>query len=205
VEQTAQLIRDTRPHDCQLSPLALYPGTRMYDDYKAEGRIQRDFYRESGDAEIFARQDAHTENALKHLYAQIEAVKPKARYTAAEFAEQKKWLGFCAVTNILCGEAAEDTGRFNEAEAEYAEVIKREPANAWGWMKRALLYEKLERMKDAKADLAEVLALAPGNPEATELAGLWGLKLHKERRSRPAHGPMAEMKGADAFLARPKM
>ena len=177
----------------------------MYDQYKAEGRIHRDFFRNSGDAEIFARVDAHTEKSLRHLDAEIQKVKPKARYTPQEFAEQKRWLGFCAVTNILCGEAAEDLGRHIEAEAEYAEVIRREPQNPWGFMKRALLYEKLERMKDAKADLAEVLNLAPGNPEATELAGLWGLHMKKDRAKKPAHGPAAEMKGAEAYLARPKM
>ncbi|MFN8010950.1 MAG: radical SAM protein [Holophagaceae bacterium] len=204
VELTARFIRDTKPHDCQLSPLALYPGTRMYDRIRAEGKVSRDFFRESGDAEIFARQDAHTEQALQFLYREIEAVKPKARYTPKEFAEQKRWLGFCAVTNLLCGEAAEDTGRWTEAEAEYAEIIAREPGNFWGFMKRALLFEKLDRMKEAKADLAEALALAPGNPEATELASLWGVALRKARRKAPAHGPTAEMKGGQAFLARPK-
>jgi radical SAM superfamily enzyme YgiQ (UPF0313 family) len=205
VEQTADLIRATKPHDCQLSPLALYPGTRMYDQYRAEGRISRDFYRESGDAEIFARMDPHTEKALRHLDKVIQATKAKARYTPAEFAEQKKWLGFCAVTNLLCGEAAEETGRFVEAEAEYTEIIRREPNNFWGFMKRALLFERQERLKEAKADLAEALALAPGNPEATELAGLWGLKQQKARKGGPAHGPRAEMKGAEAYLQRPKM
>ena len=50
-----------------------------------------------------------------------------------------------------------------------------------------------------------MLALAPGNPEATELAGLWGLKQHKTPKKKPAHGPTAEMKGAEAYLSRPKM
>jgi len=205
IELTAQLMRDTKPHDVQLSPLALYPGTRMYDRYKAEGRIARDFYSESGDAEIFARQDGHTEKALRFLYDEAQKVKATARYTPTEFAEQKKLLGFCATTNILCGEAAEETGRFNEAKAEYDEIIAKEPGNFWGFMKRALLAEKLERMSEAKADLEEALALAPGNPEATELEGLWGLKLHKRREAKPAHGPTAVMKGAENYLARPKM
>jgi radical SAM superfamily enzyme YgiQ (UPF0313 family) len=205
VELTADLIRASRPHDCQISPLALYPGTRMYDQHRAEGRISRDFFRASGDAEIFARVDAHTEKALRYLEEVTQKVRSKARYSATEFAEQKKWLGFCAVTNLLCGEAAEETARWNEAQAEYDEVIRREPANFWGWMKRALLFEKQERLKDAKADLQEALALAPGNPEAMELAGLWGLRLRKERSSKPASGPMAEMKGAQAYLRRPKL
>jgi radical SAM superfamily enzyme YgiQ (UPF0313 family) len=205
VELTADLIRATKPHDCQLSPLALYPGTRMYDDYRAQGRISRDFYRESGDAEIFARVDAHTERALRHLEDVGQKVRGKARYTPVEFAEQKRWLGFCAVTNLLCGEAAEETERWTEAQAEYDEVIRREPGHFWGWMKRALLLEKLERPREAKADLQEALALAPGNPEAVELAGLWGLKLRKQRSRKLAHGPTAEMKGAETYLTRPKV
>ncbi|MBP1772534.1 MAG: radical iron-sulfur cluster-binding oxidoreductase [Holophagaceae bacterium] len=204
VEETSGFIRDTRPSDCQISPLALYPGTRMFDQYRAEGRIQRDFYRASGDAEIFARVDGHTEKALRHLDQAAQRAKARSRFTPAEFAEQKAWLGFCAVTNLLCGEAAEEEGRWLEAEAEYAEIIRQEPANPWGFMKRALLHEKLGRADQARTDLTEVLALAPGNPEATELAGLWGLKRAKARPKRPAHGPTAEMKGAEAYLSRPK-
>jgi len=205
VEETAAFIRDTRPSDCQISPLALYPGTRMFDQYRAEGRIRKDFYRASGDAEIFARVDGHTEKALRHLDREAQRTKAKSRFTATEFAEQKAWLGFCAVTNLLCGEAAEEEGRFTEAEAEYSEIIAREPANPWGFMKRALLRDKLGRAVEARGDLAEVLALAPGNPEATELAALWGLKQHKTRAKKPAHGPTAEMKGAEAYLSRPKL
>ena len=200
VEESLALIRDARPHDVQVSPLALYPGTRLFDRYRAEGRISREFYRKQGDAEIFARQDAHTERALRALYDAAQAVKPKARYSPAEFAEQKRWLGFCAVTNLLCGEAAEDEARFAEAEAEYTEIVRREPQNPWGWLKRALLRERTGSKKEARADLAEVLALAPANPEAAGLAASWGL--NRPRRSRPAHGPTAEMKGSETYLKR---
>jgi len=202
VEATAELIRITRPHDVQISPLALYPGTRLFDRYRQEGRISRDFFRGSGDAEIFARVDAHTEKALRHLAEVGERVKPRAVYTAAEFAEQKRWLGFCAVTNLLCGEAAEEAGRPGEAEAEYDEVIKLEPGNSWGFLKRALLRRRLGRLPAARADLDEVLALAPGNPEAVELAREWKGRSGKAKGWELAHGPTAEMKGAEAYLER---
>ena len=200
VEETATFIRDTKPSDCQISPLALYPGTRMFDQYRAEGRIQKDFYRVSGDAEIFARVDGHTEKALRHLDQAAQRAKTRSRFSTAEFAQQKAWLGFCAVTNLLCGEAAEEESHWTEAEAEYTEIITKEPANPWGFMKRALLCEKLGQLDRARADLAEVLALAPGNPEATELAALWGLKQSRSRPKKPAHGPTAEMKGAETYL-----
>ena len=200
VELSAELIRITRPHDVQISPLALYPGTRLFDQYRAEGRIQRDFFRGAGDAEVFARVDAHTEKALRHLAAVAERTRLKAVYTPHEFAEQKRWLGFCAVTNLLCGEAAEEAGLPLEAEAEYAEVIRREPGNSWGFLKRALLLAKTGRIPQALADVAEVLALAPGNPEALELDRQWRTKGGKGRAWKVAQGPKAEMKGAEAFL-----
>ncbi len=204
VEESAAFIRDTRPQDCQISPLALYPGTRMFDQYRAEGRLQPDFYRVSGDAEVFARVDNHTEKALRHLDQAAHRAQEKARFTPGEFAEQKAWLGFCAVTNLLCGESAEVAGLWLEAEAEYAEIIAREPANPWGFLKRALLRDRLGRREEARADLAEVLALAPGNPEAAQLARQWEVKGGQRKTRRPAHGPTAELKGAETYLSRPK-
>jgi len=202
VELTADLIRGTRPHDVQVSPLALYPGTRLFDRYRQEGRISRDFFRGSGDAEIFARVDAHTERALRHLAEVSAQTRSRAVYSPAEFAEQKRWLGFCAVTNLLCGEAAEEAGRPLEAEAEYAEVIRLEPGNSWGFLKRALLLRRLGRSAEARADLDEVLALAPGNPEALELARQWRAKPGKGKRWTAAQGPAAEMKGSESYLER---
>lgn len=198
VQESLDLIAATRPHDVQVSPLALYPGTRLFDRYRAEGRISREFYRALGDAEVFARQDAHTERSLRAHYDAAQAVKPRARYTPAEFAEQKRWLGYCTVTWLLCGEAAEDEGRTAEAEAEYGEIIRREPGSPWGWMKRAVLRHRAGRRAEAKADLDEVLALAPGNPEAVELAADWGRG--RKRKAGPAHGPVGEMKGGEAYL-----
>ena len=173
VEASAELIRETRPHDVQISPLAIYPGTRLFERYRAEGRVGKDFFRATGDAEVFARVDAHTERALRHLEQAAARAQGRSAYTPQEFLEQKKWLGFCAVTNLLCGEAAERAGRFIEAEAEYDEIIAREPSNTWGFLKRALLRERQGRRPQALADLGEVLRLAPGNPEATRLKELW--------------------------------
>jgi radical SAM superfamily enzyme YgiQ (UPF0313 family) len=202
VEASAGLIRLARPHDVQISPLALYPGTRLFDRYRQEGRISPDFYRGSGDAEVFARVDAHTERALRHLAEVSAQTRPLAIYTPGEFAEQKRWLGFCAVTSLLCGEAAEDAGRPGEAEAEYGEVIRQEPGNSWGFLKRALLRRRQGRTPEALADLQEVLALAPGNPEAEALVRQWRARPGKGKAKgwEPAHGPAAVMKGARTYL-----
>jgi len=124
--------------------------------------------------------DAHTERALRYLAEVSDRTRARAVYSPAEFAEQKRWLGYCAVTNLLCGEAAEEAGRPLEAEAEYEEVIRMEPGNSWGFLKRALLRQRMGRPAEARADLDEVLALAPGNPEALELAQQWHQKGHQK-------------------------
>jgi tetratricopeptide (TPR) repeat protein len=195
VRLSEALIREGRPHDVQVSPLALYPGTRLFDRYRAEGRIDEAFYRMTGDAEVFARVDAHTERALCHLDEVITAARPAAAYTDADIAAQKAFLGFCAVTNLLWGEALEEQGRLAEARAEYDELVVREPGNPWGFMKRALLRHRLGDPAGARDDLREVLALAPGNPEAVELESRWGRSV----RSAPRRG--GTMKGGEAFLA----
>nr|WP_320132604.1 radical SAM protein [uncultured Holophaga sp.] len=166
VEQSAALIRETRPHDVQIAPLAVYPGTRLFDQYRAQGRVSPDFFRATGDAEVFARVDAHTEKALVHLDSVAGRVGAKAAYRLEDFARQKKWLGYCAVTQILCGDALEAAGRHVEAEAEYAEIIRREPGSTWGFLRRALLREGLGELRGALEDLQEVLSLVPGHPEA---------------------------------------
>lgn len=171
VEASAAFIREARPHDVQIAPLAIYPGTTLFTKYTAEGRIDRDFFRRTGDAEVFARIDTHTEKALRHLAHASERV--LSAYTPADFAEQKRWLGFCAVTNLLCGDAAEAAGRLGEALAEYEEIIRREPRNPWGFFRRALLRERMGKRKEGLMDLREVLALAPGNPEGVRLMERW--------------------------------
>jgi tetratricopeptide (TPR) repeat protein len=185
VEASAELIRETRPHDVQISPLAIYPGTRLFERYRAEGRVGKDFFRATGDAEVFARVDSHTERALRRLEQAAARAQGRSAYTPREFLEQKKWLGFCAVTNLLCGDAAEVAGRFIEAEAEYDEIIAREPSNTWGFLRRALLRERQGRRPEALADLGEVLRLAPGNPEAMRLKELW-TQSRRETRSAQA-------------------
>lgn len=199
VETSAAFIRETQPHDVQISPLAIYPGTRLFDRYRAEGRIGEDFFRATGDAEVFARVDAHTERALRHLEATAQRVKRRATYTPEAFAEQKRYLGFCAVTNLLCGEAAETEGRSLEAEQEYTEIVLREPGNPWGWLKRAILRERTGRLREALADLDEVLRLAPRNPEAEALRAQWTRTRAQSARSPRPVPPKVRRKGTHPF------
>jgi len=111
VEATADLIRTTRPHDVQVSPLALYPGTRLFDRYRQEGRISKDFLPGHwGRRDLRPGGRPHRKGPAPPGRGERTDPAPGGLHPA-EFAEQKQWLGFCAVTNLLCGEAAEEAGR----------------------------------------------------------------------------------------------
>jgi len=165
------LIKRVLPHDVQISPLAVYPGTRLYRELTASGAIPPNFYRRRKETEVFARFDPtkelddFTSQALNTLRRTAEKNHARARYTPKDFQKQKNFLGWCATTNILCGEAAEDAGDMEEAIKQYSEIIKMEPQNPWGWLKRGLLHLRIERTPNACADLMEVLNLTPNNNE----------------------------------------
>jgi tetratricopeptide (TPR) repeat protein len=202
VAKSEALIDRVLPHDVQISPLAVYPGTRLYSGLIASGAIQPDFYSKSKDIEVFARKhdepiftkvgddkgrctlmrvlndvmignerayvDGHTGEALERLRLASENVRERARYTPEEFRQQKRFLGWCATTNILCGEAAEDVGDFEEASAQYTEVIQREPDNPWGWLKRGSMRINQGQYGTAADDMREVLKLMPNNYDAID-------------------------------------
>jgi len=205
VAQSEALIEKLLPHDVQLAPLAVYPGTRLYRDLLDSGAIPKNFYSKAKDAEVFARRadkgimepmydnssgtprlvgyrhineinmgagwgfvDEHTAKALARLQKAADAVKPKARYTPEDYKRQKKLLGWCATTNMLCGEAAEDTNDFLEARVQYSEIIQKEPHNPWGWMKRGFLAIKTGDLASALQDVQEALKIVPNSPDALD-------------------------------------
>ncbi len=169
VQASGRIIKETRPHDVQISPLALYPGTRLFEGYRKQGLIRKDFFNKQGDVEVFARVDAHTRKALDHLSAVASSVQAKAAYTPAEIQTQKRFLGYCAVTNLIYGESLEQGGHFAEAETEYQEILRQEPDNPWGWLKRGQVRLTLGKKKGAQEDFKELLRLAPGNAQGLSL------------------------------------
>ena len=176
VEESVRLIKELLPHDVQISPLAVYPGTRLYSELIASSTLPPDFFHNARDTEVFARgMDEFTKIAIARLSLTAEKIKVKARYTPTDFRQQKKFLGWCVTTNILCGEAAEDADQIEDAFIQYSEIIKHEPLNPWGWLKRALLNAKCGKKNAAKADLREVLNLTPKNREAIDVSRELGL------------------------------
>jgi tetratricopeptide (TPR) repeat protein len=109
--------------------------------------------------------------------------------TVRSYAEQALWLlwsrsGDAAVDRLMeRGLEEMQSGRRREAIATFSEVVRRKPAFAEGWNKRATALYLAGEFQRSLADCAEVLKRNPRHFGALSGAGLIHLKLEHHREA----------------------
>jgi tetratricopeptide (TPR) repeat protein len=109
--------------------------------------------------------------------------------TVRRYAEQALWMlwsrsGDEAVDRLLeRGIDEMQSGRHAEAIATFSEVIRRKPAFAEGWNKRATALYLSGEFQRSLADCAEVIKRNPRHFGALSGAGLVNLELEQERQA----------------------
>lgn len=156
-QKTCELIQNIRPDDGYVSPLAYYPGTHLFEDAVQQGRVARDVFERHADAAVYA--SAHTGQNTRRLLNQLAAQQEPG--SARRFQRQKQLLGFCYTTNVLAGEWYRQSGEYRAAEAEFREIINREPENPWGWFLLAELYREQGRHAAARDHYLAVSKIVP--------------------------------------------
>ncbi len=156
IKQTLELIRHIHPDDGYVSPLAYYPGTKLYNDAVASGATTTGIFTESLQAALYAVPTPGCTSALllKELTKNIQD-------DPERFNRQKKRLGFCYTTNIIAGEWYRQRKDYNKAEIEFLEIMAVQPKNPWGWFLLGDLYTEMGRIKKGKGFYAEVLRIVP--------------------------------------------
>jgi tetratricopeptide (TPR) repeat protein len=105
--------------------------------------------------------------------------------TVRAYAEQALWMlwsrsGDAGVDRLMARGAEEmHSGRHREAIATYSEVIRRRPAFAEGWNKRATVLYLMQEFRRSLEDCAEVLRRNPRHFGALSGAGLNHLELEQ--------------------------
>lgn len=179
---TCRLIDEIKPADGQVSPLAYYPGAALFEKGIAAGAVSGDIFESAKSPALFVRNDPAVANSTAALLARLERAAKKGRFSAEEFRSQKSALGYCHATNVLAGEFYENAGRWRQAEAEYREIVEKEPDNPWGWLMLGELYAGMEIIDKAKSAFAELIRLVPAHaPAYAHLGELHRLSAgHKE-------------------------
>lgn len=136
IGETMRLIRGIRPHDGIVSPVALYPGTALFDRLGDTGASGDAIWFSRDDSGIYARRDPAAGRWVKNLARELSRVGAASAYTAAEFREHRNLAGGESwVTDLMEGDrllANDEPGR---AEALYRSVAIRMPENPWGHLK----------------------------------------------------------------------
>ena len=176
LKATLRLIEEIKPGDGQISPLAYYPGTTLFEKGVLSGSVKGDIFETARKPALFVRNDPFVASSTTALLAKLERVAKKNRFTLVEFRTQKKVLGYCHATNVLTGDFYENAGHWRLAEAEYREIIEREPANPWGWLMLGELYAGMGNIDKAKSAFKDLLQLVPKHaPAYAQLGELFRL------------------------------
>ncbi len=168
LQATLRLIERLRPHDGQVSPLAYYPGTALFEEGVKAGRIPPDLFETAQEEAFYARNDPFVARSTAAILAQLVKTARNSRYTAKDFAIQREFLGYCHATNIMAGEMYEERGELAAALRDYQQVISREPENPWGWLAAGELYLTMGAAGKADKAFRELLRLVPANRTAHE-------------------------------------
>lgn len=156
IRQTIELIRRIHPDDGYVSPLAYFPGTRLYEEAIERGSVDRSVFVNNHDPAVFA-----LEKRGKSSSRLLKQLANSAPENALRFKEQKKLLGYCYVTNVLAGEFCRQNGDHVAAEREFREIVQREPDNPWGWYLLGELYREIGRISQAAECYRAVCGIVP--------------------------------------------
>lgn len=177
LRQTMDLIKRIRPDDGYVSPLAFFPGTRMFEAAVASGDVDLSVFETSHGAAVFAL-DKHGKNSSRLL----KCLGSSAPHDARRFHGQKQLLGYCFATNVLAGEYFRQCGDRGAAEREFRELVEREPDNPWGWYLLGELYAELGRTSQSMECYRMVCEIVPEHGPSRQ-----ALKAKKKRgRNDPA-------------------
>jgi anaerobic magnesium-protoporphyrin IX monomethyl ester cyclase len=162
VEKTKSLIKKILPGDGIVSPVAYYPGTELYESGKRKKVIADDVWFKNHTPGIYLRNDSTVKVWMNELLKELNAIRSKSWYTAKDFAFHRKITGDdCWVTDILEGDYYLDEEKHSEAETCYSRVIKRYPANLWGYLRMGKLKFFMDDFADAETNYRTVTVLAP--------------------------------------------
>jgi radical SAM superfamily enzyme YgiQ (UPF0313 family) len=170
LRETVDLLDDIRAHDGQVSPLAWYPGTRIFDAGVKTGAVSSDLFEHDRGTALYVRTDPFVAHSTKVLLDSIARRSEENSFTKSDFRDQKRYLGYCHATNVMAGEMYESQDEWRKAEAEYREIIAREPENPWGWLLLGELFAGRGKNREARQAFESLLTIVPAH--APGYAGL---------------------------------
>jgi anaerobic magnesium-protoporphyrin IX monomethyl ester cyclase len=163
LNKTLALLDMIKAHDGQISPLAYYPGTRIFENGVRSGVVAADLFETDRREALYVRSDPAVARSTKALLERLTLTAGKNAFSPTDFSNQQKLLGYCYATNIMAGEQYESGSKCVKAEAEYREIIVKEPENPWGLLLIGELYARNGNFVGARRAFENLIRLVPAH------------------------------------------
>jgi anaerobic magnesium-protoporphyrin IX monomethyl ester cyclase len=161
IQATLALIREILPHDGIVAPLAVYPGTKLYEDSKRFLGVGDDVWVNDPRAALWVREDEVAQRHYRMLTTELQRTGKRAAYGPADFDRFDRELGFCFTTAMQRSEYHRGRGEMDRALAAAEEIVRRAPENPWGPLRLAELHAESGAPQEASAMRARARALVP--------------------------------------------
>ncbi|HKY33961.1 MAG TPA: radical SAM protein [Candidatus Polarisedimenticolia bacterium] len=163
VRLTQELLEEIRPHDGIVAPLAVFPGTHLYEEMKRAGRIADDDWIAEPRDTLYAMGGEKAKRSFRRLTRMCGRIGRAARYTRAELEEHKRRLPGAWPAWLASAEAYEEEGRAGPALREYEAVLELHPGHPWALMGTARVLAATGDQEGARLCLDQAAASVPGS------------------------------------------
>ena len=168
---TASLMSEIRPHDGLVAPLAVFPGTHIYDEMKRAGSIDDDYWiREKKDT-LYLMTGEPGRRSFKRLVALCARAGRGAAYTRRDLDAHKRLLPDSFPTWLASAEAYEAQGDAGAALSEYEAIESFCPGNLWTKLRIGRLLHQTGDAEGAALYFGQALAAAPNSRMIREFVG----------------------------------
>ena len=169
IAATEAMVRRIRPHDGIVTPLAVFPGTSLWEEYRGERGLDDRIWEDVGRDGVYVRPEPFTEDAILRLSSLLESEGPANQYTHADFDEHRALVGDCHTTDLMEAELFERENDEPWAERLYAGLAAREPWNPWPRLHLGRLALAAADPARAEDHITAALALVPESADARGL------------------------------------
>jgi len=140
IEDTKILISETKPHDVIVSPVAYYPGTKIYLDSVKSGIINDDRWFNTEENGLYLTTEHENEKNINNLLSFSSQISKKSKYSKNDFKIHRETTGDnCWMNYIIEGDHYSDEADIEKASYFYKKLITKYPDNIWGYLRLAEL------------------------------------------------------------------
>lgn len=136
INETKKLVTLTRPHDVIISPVAYYPGTKIYNDHKKKGLIEDSSWFRSSENGIYVTPEKNRTQNMNELLQHSSQISSRSFYKTEDFIIHRSVTGNnCWMNDIIEADSYLNTDNIKKVIQIYQHMINNFPDNIWGYLK----------------------------------------------------------------------